>query len=70
MAKTNCLIVRAVGSQLDQLRGEASRISRGNKIDWWVERGEIGTRFCFETAEAKRAFVSICQNFAVSCIEA
>ncbi|MGV7216625.1 hypothetical protein [Bradyrhizobium sp. UFLA05-112] len=70
MAKKNCLIVRAVGSQLDQLRGEASRISRGNKIEWWVERGDAGTQFCFETVEAKQAFASICENFAVACREA
>jgi hypothetical protein len=70
MAKMNCLVVRAVGSQLDTLRGEASRISRENKIDWWVERGDSGTRFCFETAEAKQSFASICENFAIPCIEA
>ncbi|MGV7219650.1 hypothetical protein [Bradyrhizobium sp. UFLA05-112] len=70
MATKNCLIVRAVGSQLDQLRGEASRISRQDKIDWWVERGNLGTRFCFETAEAKQAFASICENLDIACTEA
>jgi hypothetical protein len=70
MVRTNCLIVRAYGSQLDQLRGEASRISRGQKTDWWVERGDKGARFCFESAEAKRAFASICENFAIPCVEA
>jgi hypothetical protein len=58
------------GRQLDQLRGEASRISRGSKVDWWIERGDAGTRFYFETAEAKKAFASICANFDVQCIEA
>jgi hypothetical protein len=63
---TNCVIVRAYGRQLDQLRGEASRISRANKIDWWIERGDQGTRFCFEDAETKKAFASICENFGIS----
>jgi hypothetical protein len=61
----NCVIVRASGRQLDQLRGEASRISRGHKVDWWIEHGEKGTHFCFEDAETKKAFASICDNFAV-----
>ncbi|MGY8685956.1 hypothetical protein Q2941_50960 [Bradyrhizobium sp. UFLA05-153] len=65
----NGLIVRAYGRQLDRLRGEASRIARGSKIDWWIERGDAGTRFCFEPAEAKNAFASICENFAVACRE-
>ena len=30
----HCVIVRASGGRLDQLRDEASRISRGSKIDW------------------------------------
>ncbi len=63
---TNFVIVRAHGRQLDQLRGEASRISRANKIDWWIERDVRGTRFYFEDAETKRAFVSICENVGVS----
>src|SRR3954453_10147769 len=66
---TNCVIVRAYGRQLDQLRGEASRISRANKIGWWIEREVQGARFCFEDAEAKRAFVSICENIGVSHID-
>ena len=65
----NCVIVNASGRQLDQLRGEASRISQGHKVDWWVERGDNGTRFCFEDAETKKAFASICENLAIRCIE-
>jgi hypothetical protein len=61
--------VSAYGRQLDLLRGEAARISRRHKVDWWVERGDKGTRFCFEDAEAKKAFAAICKNFAVQCIE-
>jgi hypothetical protein len=66
----NCVIVRAYGRQLDQLRAEASRISRGSKLDWWIERGDAGTRFCFESDEAKKAFASICGHLAIPCIEA
>jgi hypothetical protein len=55
---------------LDQLRGEAARISRVHKADWWVERGDKGARFCFEDAGAKKASASFCENFAVQCIEA
>ena len=69
MSSTNCLIVRAAGRQLDELRGEAARISRGRKVDWWVEHGDQEARFCFEDAEAKRAFASICKNFAIHCSE-
>jgi hypothetical protein len=69
MTSRNCLIVRAHGKQLDQLRGEAFRIARGQKADWWVEHGEKGTHFCFEGAEAKNAFALICENFAIPCME-
>lgn len=70
MAKTNCLIVRAYGRKLDQLRGEASRIAKGNKVDWWIEQADKGTRSCFEDAEAKKSFASICENLALPCVEA
>jgi hypothetical protein len=39
-------------------------------VDWWVEHGDNGTRFCFEEAEAKKAFASICENLAIPCMEA
>ena len=67
---SDCVIVRAYGRQLDELRGEASRIARGSKLDWWIEYGDAGTHFCFEDIEAKKAFTSICKNFAIPCIEA
>lgn len=70
MTKTNGLIVRASGRKLDQLRGDASRIAKGNKVDWWIEQADKGTRFCFEDAEAKKSFASICENFAVPRVEA
>ncbi|MGY3116706.1 hypothetical protein ACVWXN_000166 [Bradyrhizobium sp. i1.4.4] len=66
----HCLIVRVHGRQLDQLRDEASRIARGHKVDWWIERGRKGTQICFEDAQAKKAFASICENFAIQYAEA
>lgn len=66
----NVVIVRASGRLLDQLREEAYRISRGHKATWWIERGDQGRRFCFESAEAKKAFASICENLAISYREA
>jgi hypothetical protein len=66
----DCVIVRAYGRELDELRGEASRIARGSKIDWWIEHGDEGVRFCFENAETRKVFASICKNLAVQCTEA
>lgn len=45
---------------------EASRIARQSKIDWSIERGAEGAHFWFEDAEAKKAFISICEAFALS----
>jgi hypothetical protein len=68
MSKENCLIVRAFGRELDNLRFEASRIAKGSKMDWRVERTDKGACFCFEGLEAKTAF-SICQNFGVQHLD-
>jgi hypothetical protein len=65
MSKPNCVIVQVYNRELDQLRREASRIAGGNKIDWWIERDDKGTRFCFETNEAKKSFAAICANLGV-----
>jgi hypothetical protein len=62
----HCLIVRAVGRQLDLLRGEASRLAKGSKLGWWTDRAEVGTRFCFEDKDAKNAFALVCENFGIS----
>ena len=67
MAKENCLIVHAAGKQLDLLRGEASRIAKENTVDWWSDRVEIGTRFCFADAKTKEAFAITCDSFGISC---
>src|SRR5437899_8368461 len=52
MAKEYYLIVQAAGRQLDLLRGEASRVAKGSKVDWWIDRADVGMRFCFEDAQA------------------
>ena len=65
MDKADCLIVRAAGRLLDELRSEASRIAKGSKIDWWVERTDKGVCFCFESDEVKRRFSSYCKNLGV-----
>ncbi|TYL88897.1 hypothetical protein FXB40_37540, partial [Bradyrhizobium rifense] len=63
MTKVNCLIVHAAGRQLDLLRGEAFRIAKENKIGWWTDRADVGTRFCFEDEKAKAAFAITCDSF-------
>jgi hypothetical protein len=65
MTKTNCLVVHAAGRQLDLLRGEASRIAKGNRIDWWIDPADVGARFYFEDAKAKEAFAVTCDNFGI-----
>jgi hypothetical protein len=67
MTKEYCLIVHAAGRQLDLLRGEAFRIASGNKVSWWTDRAEVGTRFCFEDAKAKEAFAITCDSFGIRC---
>jgi hypothetical protein len=54
MPTESCLIVFAAGKQLDLLRGEASRIAKRNNVDWWSDRVQIGTRFCFADSNAKK----------------
>jgi hypothetical protein len=46
-----------------------SLIAKGKKIDWWVDRSDKGTCFCFEDSEAKQAFVSFCVNLGVQHID-
>ena len=65
MDKADCLIVRVAGRQLDELRSEASRIAKGSKVDWWVERTDKGARFCFESGEVKKHFASFCGSLGV-----
>ncbi|MDH2405080.1 hypothetical protein QCM77_34960 [Bradyrhizobium sp. SSUT18] len=65
MTKENSLIVHAAGKQLDLLRAEASRIAKGSKVGWWIDRADVGTRFCFEDAKAKETFASTCDSFGI-----
>ncbi|MBR0712656.1 hypothetical protein [Bradyrhizobium liaoningense] len=67
MPNENCLIVFAAGRQLDLLRGEASRIAKEHKVEWHIDRADIGARFCFEDAKARQAFALTCDNFGISC---
>ncbi|WP_347336763.1 hypothetical protein [Bradyrhizobium neotropicale] len=60
------MIVFAAGRQLDLLRGEASRIAKENKVDWHIDRADIGMCFCFEDAKAKDAFALTCDNLGIS----
>lgn len=36
-------------------------------VDWWIDRAEAGTRFCFEDTKAKVSFALACDNFGVPC---
>jgi hypothetical protein len=66
----NYVVVRAFGRQLDNLRGEASRISRGREVDWSVEAADQGVRFCFGDLESKASFVSFCRNLGLPFADA
>jgi hypothetical protein len=67
---THCVLIRAQGKQLDRLRGEANRVAREAKVDWWVEAREQGTAFCFETARAKTSFTDLCEEQDIPYAEA
>jgi hypothetical protein len=66
----HCLIVSASPREIDRLRAEASRIARRDKADWWVEKQDKGTHFCFESNEAKAAFTELCKAQSVHCSDA
>ncbi|MCK1299613.1 hypothetical protein IVB33_18945 [Bradyrhizobium sp. 24] len=69
MAKENCLIVVSAGKKLDLLRSEAFRIAKENNADWWSERVDLGTRFCFVSVDAKKAFALTCDTLDIRCRE-
>jgi hypothetical protein len=54
--------LQAHGKKLDELRGEAYRISRDAKTDWYAEPRDAGTAFCFESANAQNRFCAICER--------
>lgn len=35
------------------------------QINWWTDRAEVGTRFCFEDVAAKETFAITCDNFGI-----
>jgi hypothetical protein len=55
-----CVVVQAQGKKLDHLRGEAYRVSRDAKTDWYAEPRDVGTAFCFEDANVRTLFCAIC----------
>ncbi len=34
-------------------------------MDWWIDRADVGSRFCFEDAKAKEAFALTCDSFGI-----
>jgi hypothetical protein len=55
-----CVVVQAHGRELDRLRGEAYRVSRDARADWYVEPRSSGTAFCFENADVRTRFCAVC----------
>jgi len=62
-----CVVVQARGKELDQLRGEAYRVSRDARVDWYVEPRDSGTAFCFENVDVRTRFCAICAKYNVAC---
>ena len=54
-----CVVVQAHGKELDYLRGEAYRVARDARTDWYAEPRKLGTAFCFEKADVRR-FCAVC----------
>jgi hypothetical protein len=55
-----CVVVHTVGKELDNLRGEAYRVARDESTDWYAEPRDLGTAFCFENANVRTRFCTIC----------
>jgi hypothetical protein len=69
MADQHCVLVRAVGRELDSLREEASCTAHRCRTGWWAERRAEGTAFCFENANAKIIFLAYCARQDIPCVE-
>jgi hypothetical protein len=52
------IVVRGRPRVIDRLRAEASRVARAKEVDWWVEKEDVGSRFCFGSEEALSEFTS------------
>jgi len=63
---TNSLIVKAYGMQLDELRSEASRITRDHGFKWSAETPDSGFRFSFTDSASKNDFAAFCSDLGVS----
>ena len=63
---TNSLIVKAYGLQLDELRSEASRITRDHGFKWSAETPDRGFRFSFTDSASKNDFAAFCSDLGVS----
>jgi hypothetical protein len=66
---TYCIVVRASGRELDRLRAHAAQIARDLKSDWWVETTEKGKAFCFEHANARVSFSTVCEGDSIQFSE-
>ena len=47
------VLVRVTGTELDSLRGAASRIAGETETEWWTEPRPSGTAFCFESVNTR-----------------
>jgi len=61
------VVIEIRGKELDQLRGEAYRVARDAKTDWYEPR-DTGTAFCFENADVRDRFCSICEKENVAYV--
>jgi hypothetical protein len=59
------VLVRAIGIELDSLRGAASRVAGETETEWWTEPRPLGTAFCFESANTRTQFCAICTRHDV-----
>jgi hypothetical protein len=64
-AMKHLVLVRAIGIELDSLRGAASRVAGETETEWWTEPRPLGTAFCFESANTRTQFCAICARHDV-----
>jgi hypothetical protein len=64
-AVKHLVLVRAIGTELDSLRGAASRVAGETETEWCTEPRPSGTAFCFESANTRIQFCAICARHNV-----
>ncbi len=69
MGDQHCVLVRAVGRELDSLREAASSTAHRCGTGWWAERRAEATALCFESADAKIIFPAYCTRYDSQCVE-